>query len=302
MANPNTSEKSNYLDREENITKGNISAKSVSNYTYDAIKDALVPGSSPFTLDADNSIATVKLEPDGVIPVRLKDVTDETLDLYFIKTINNVTLAANAIVDTYTLTLVAGHSCAPGDILTFKEGTRFMRVIILTVVTNTITIDTPIEYAFTTAASVARGSYDMNVDGSTTTQIFEVSPSGMPIVDHITGITLVLESNTATDDSKFGNLTALTKGIVLRVKDGTYKTIFNLKTNGAFRHYGQLEYTDKSGGGNYGVALRQSFIENNAVVVKLDGLTDESLQIIVQDNLTGLTKFRAKAHGHVVIN
>lgn len=302
MANPKTSEKSVYLDREENITKGNISAKSVANYTYDSIKDSLVPGASPFVADADGSISTVKLEYDGAIPVRLQDPTNETLDLYFIKSLNDVTLAANVTIDTYTLTLVNGHGCVAGDILRFKEGTRFMRAIVLTVATNTITIDTPFEYAFTTAASVSRGTYDMNVDGSTTRQIFEVSPSGMPIADHITGITLVIEASTATDDSKFGNLTALTNGIVLRVKDGTYKNIFNLKTNGAFRHYGQLEYTDKSGGGNYGVALRQPFTENNGVIVRLDGLTNDSLQIIIQDNLTGLTKFRAKAHGHIVIN
>jgi hypothetical protein len=44
MANPNTSEKSNALDREENITRGNISAKQVALYTYDADSDTLTPG------------------------------------------------------------------------------------------------------------------------------------------------------------------------------------------------------------------------------------------------------------------
>lgn len=44
MANPNTSEKSNYLDREENITKGNLSAKRVAIYSYDATTDTLEPG------------------------------------------------------------------------------------------------------------------------------------------------------------------------------------------------------------------------------------------------------------------
>lgn len=43
MAQPNTSEKSNALDREENITKGNVSAKKVALYTYDAGNDILQP-------------------------------------------------------------------------------------------------------------------------------------------------------------------------------------------------------------------------------------------------------------------
>ncbi len=43
MNNPNTSEKSNYIDREENITKGNLSAKKVALYTYDSNTDTLEP-------------------------------------------------------------------------------------------------------------------------------------------------------------------------------------------------------------------------------------------------------------------
>lgn len=41
MAIPNTSEKSNALDREENITKGNLSAKKVALYTYNSGTDQL---------------------------------------------------------------------------------------------------------------------------------------------------------------------------------------------------------------------------------------------------------------------
>jgi hypothetical protein len=50
MATPNTSEKSNYIDREENITRGNLSAKKVAVYSYDADSDTLVnsiPTTSP---------------------------------------------------------------------------------------------------------------------------------------------------------------------------------------------------------------------------------------------------------------
>jgi hypothetical protein len=46
LSNPNTSEKSVELDRQENITKGNVSAKKVVLYTYDALTDTLLPSSS----------------------------------------------------------------------------------------------------------------------------------------------------------------------------------------------------------------------------------------------------------------
>lgn len=44
MSIPNTSEKSVDLDRQENITKGNLSAKKVVLYNYDASLDQLLPG------------------------------------------------------------------------------------------------------------------------------------------------------------------------------------------------------------------------------------------------------------------
>jgi hypothetical protein len=46
VPNPKTSEKSNYLDREENITRGELSAKKVALYSYDAETDTLNPFSN----------------------------------------------------------------------------------------------------------------------------------------------------------------------------------------------------------------------------------------------------------------
>ena len=44
MPNPKIDDKSVYIDREENITRANLSAKKVALYTYDAATDTLVPG------------------------------------------------------------------------------------------------------------------------------------------------------------------------------------------------------------------------------------------------------------------
>lgn len=46
MAQPNSSEKSNALDREENVTRGALSAKRVALYSYDSSTDTLTPISS----------------------------------------------------------------------------------------------------------------------------------------------------------------------------------------------------------------------------------------------------------------
>lgn len=60
MANPNYSEKSNALDREENVTKGNLSAKRVVVYSYDAATDTLLPvGSNPTNSTSAYSIQAI---------------------------------------------------------------------------------------------------------------------------------------------------------------------------------------------------------------------------------------------------
>lgn len=69
MANPNHSEKSVALDREENITKGNLSAKKVVLYTYDPNNDTLVSGASGFSphanITTDTSTPNVVVQTDG---------------------------------------------------------------------------------------------------------------------------------------------------------------------------------------------------------------------------------------------
>lgn len=59
MSNPNTSEKSVDLDRQENITKGALSAKKVALYTYDSGSDTLLPISSPLKPGTDFDLITV---------------------------------------------------------------------------------------------------------------------------------------------------------------------------------------------------------------------------------------------------
>ena len=64
MAIQNTSEKSNALDREENVTRGNLSAKRVALYNYNATTDTLEPGTGGF---APNANITTDLSTPGTI-------------------------------------------------------------------------------------------------------------------------------------------------------------------------------------------------------------------------------------------
>lgn len=53
MSQPNTSEKSNDLDRQENLTRGQLSVKKVALYSYDATTDTVQPGIEAFSPYSD---------------------------------------------------------------------------------------------------------------------------------------------------------------------------------------------------------------------------------------------------------
>lgn len=267
---------------------------------YNAITTALSNSMASY-INRDNKGVPVLLESDNSVPVTIREKERETLDIYFVRNLNTFTLAQNTAIDAYTFVANAGHNFTTGDIARFKEGNRFLRATVTAVNTNTITIDQPFDYAFTTAAICARATANMNVDGSTTPVIFEISPSGTTLIDDINSISFEIIDDAQMDDTKFGGLTALTRGVLLRQVDGTQKNLTLYKSNSDFKINGVLEYSDKSGGGAYGLNARRIFYSPdwNNCIIRLDGTNGDALQIIIQDNLTGLTTFKAMAHAHL---
>lgn len=88
MAIPNTSEKSNALDREENITKGNLSAKRVALFSYNSGTDTL----SPFGgLTAGTDFDYIDIQQ-----------TNATTETYVFKTGGSGGTTVQTIVVTYT--------------------------------------------------------------------------------------------------------------------------------------------------------------------------------------------------------
>jgi hypothetical protein len=168
------------------------------------------------------------------------------------------------------------------------------------VATDLITLDRPIDFAFAAATTLGRIVIsNMAVDGSSTEQIFTVRAGAVPF--DITRIIVQMVHAAAGDDGKFGGITAISRGLVMRVVDGVQKTIFNWKTNGDIRNFCfDLSYSDKAPGGENGTGARITFggQAKHGVVIRLSG--DDALQFIVQDNLTALTSLKIVAQGHEV--
>lgn len=240
------------------------------------------------------------------VAVFIQDQTTEDVDLYLHQVINSITLAANTAVDSRTIDLEAGHGVVAGNGIMLSQGADFSQFLVLSVATNTITLDSPVDKVYKTQATCTRNTIDMRVDGSSTAEVFQVAPIAGQVWD-ITRIILVMESTAnAMDFTGFGSLTALTSGCVLRREDGNRKNLFNWKSNGDFINRSfDNDFQAKTGGGGSGFTARATYggQSKRGVTIRLNGTDGESLQNVIQDAISAagtLTRFNIIAQGHVV--
>lgn len=240
------------------------------------------------------------------------DQTTEIVDLRLSKGIDSFTLVGSYNIDDTQIVITCATPPQVGDLVCLKEIDAFYQGEIVAVAgTNpyTIDLDTPLDYDFTPAGSCTLRDDNMAVDGSITPQEFVLSPVNLRVGHKwdITRILFTIVDEAQMDDGLFGGIPALTKGVVLRHKNHTTKNIFNVKTNGDFalRTYDAV-YSPKAPAGQYGFRVRRTFAghEKNGVAIRLESLATNSdlVEIIIQDDLTDLTSFRAVMQGHVVLD
>jgi len=248
-----------------------------------------------------NGVGIQKISGD----VSVQDQHTEIVDVYLCREISTTALASEAVANTRSVTLATGHGAVVGNVLCIKNGTWYQGRI-LTVVGDVITVNQPFNRTYPTGSTARITSSDMNVNGSVTPVVFSIYPPATLKWD-ITRIIGVIRDDAAMDDGKFGGLAQLAVGVMFRVKidDTHYNNLFNARNNGEFavRTY-DVSYIDATLGpsGQYGLRFRRSFngFDKNGVVVRLYPGGDNRLEVVVQDDLTGLAYFSVVAQGHVV--
>ena len=286
----------------------------MSYFSFVKVKDT---NDDELDVNTDGSINTKIIEPlettdrgSTGIPVFVQDQTTGPLDINFLNQLVSPSLSADTVVGNYTITVADATSLVAGQTLEIADttnGTYFYTGTILSVVTTTITLDSPINRIYTTAAStLAASSKAMNVDGSVTPVIFSVKPLPLQSGD-ITRVIVDILDNADMDFETFGGLSALTNGIVMRINngDGTYRNLWNFKTNGdIIRQAFDYKFETNNGGGVRSFASRMTWAgaSKHGVAVRLDGALGESLEIIVQDDLTGLSSMQWVGQGSELQN
>ena len=263
-------------------------------------------------LSSTDGSVTVQPESNGALPVNIQDQTSPAVDLFFTQPIGIPTaLTSNAAIGDTAFEVDSVANINVGNYLGMFSGVsaeaRFFFAEVLTVgvaTATTVTVDTPLDFAFSAGDPVISTTRNMNVNGAITPQTFSIvngSVSSTIEID-ITRSMFSMVLSTAADDGLFGNIASLTNGIVFRRVDGDTRNVFNAKDNGELANLAyDVAFTIRSGGlGSFGMRCRYTFAGQDKHGVALRLMPGDALEVIVQDDLTGLNRYRMIAAGHIV--
>jgi len=239
--------------------------------------------------------------------VNIQDQTTDTLILPLVQLIGTTTLATVVVAEDTSILVVSNAGMTVGDHLRVISvgGDRYYAGTIVSIAGTTIGVDSPMDYPYEVTSEVTFGNINLAVDGSVTPVHFHLrtgSPSTPSAVD-ITRMLMVCQCASGVNLSLFGDLPALTKGMVFREQNGNLRNIWNIKDNaglvGISYDWTPFTATNPQQGVD-GFSWRLTFGGPNKIGVVLRVESDGQLGIIVQDDLSGLTSLFCILEGHVV--
>ena len=216
----------------------------------------------------------------------------------------DITLTAAISENDTKIDVSAGHgfTAAAGEYIVVRNGDQFLQMEVKSVLTNEVMVEMPIGTAFPDTSSVIRGNILLNVNGSITPVDFEYTTDkngGVnPIVPiDINTVVMTMQHATEADDSKFGDLAALTNGFYYRKLNSGIINFGNYKNNQKFRDVGAIvEYTDKAGAGNFSTSIVFDLKNTFTQEIRLDPRTVDAVLGKVRDNIV-LVKFTVSLIG-----
>lgn len=242
---------------------------------------------------------------DNAINVHMADVHDQGINRRFRRLPGTATtLAANASAGATQVIVASAVGFAIGNHVEISSATE--QEIVLPVITNiagtTITLNQPLDNAYLIGDAFELATVDMNVTGTLGAPIsYTVAPEAGDIW-HIVRLNIEMTHTSAGDNGLFGDLAALTNGVVVRVYKGglgLYRTVTNWRTNSDMvTDFYNVTYAARSGGGGAFGTNGQFSILNSGSIIVLNGDDGDLMEILIQDDLSGLNSYVIKAQGH----
>ncbi len=253
----------------------------------------------------------VKYKDGGAQDVAIQDQTSRSIIAKFNKVSNSTDLSVAGVKGAYTITVTSTTGFVDKKyIILFHPATENFSFYtqVGAVAGNVVTLDTPLDFAYPIGTFVDTATTDMSVDGSSTVQTFGLrgtgAPPGVDIKVDITSIIIQCITATAVSLPLFGDIAALTRGLVLRKRDGAIQNIFNVKSNnelsGIMNFQPVVTATPGQGVDGFRAELIFGGQGNMGVVPRLP--VGDDLENLIQDNFTGLTSLEMTAKGHIVVD
>ena len=277
---------------------------------HEEIYEGLVSSNRPLPVNLYDGFGNPISSLDGAIDIHDADVHKVPVNELFHRHTGVSTTLASAVTgggdSPSTITVVSGTGFNNGDPIQIEDETK-IEVTFPTIIsgggTATLVLDRPIDFDFAIGATIEQVATNMAVDGSITPVSFKLIPDTSQTW-HIVRFLLAMVHSTAGDDSRFGDIAGgLANGCVLRgynAEADQYRTFTNWKSNFDIKmDMFNLPNTDKAGAGNFGTNGRGSIRDGTGASPRLIGANDDYLELLVQDDLTGLIKFNLKGQGHI---
>lgn len=256
-------------------------------------------------------ISTMGVNSDGHLNVDSywQDQTTDAIIANFNQVTNQTTLSTAIALNDRILPVVSATGISVGSyiILFDAASIRFSTFFVTAVAGLNITVDSPSDFAYPAGTNVDVAITEMAINGAVTPQVFGLrgtgAPPGVELTFHLTRLIfqILTDSNPALD--LFGNIAALTNGLLLRSRNGKKKNIFNVKTNGQLQNLMyDVDYFDALNPiqGTPGLMGRLTFGSPGKMGVVISLPIGEDLEFWIQDDLTGLEHFSVIAEGHLV--
>jgi len=237
--------------------------------------------------------------------VNTRDEVKSPVVVVFNKVTNSTTLTTTAAKGTRALVVASATGISIGSyLILFNANDGSFGFYTVTGVSGTdVTVDNELEYDFSSGTNVDVATTDLNVDGSSTSQVFgirgDTSGSPVKVSVHLTKVVATCVATTKPDITDFGDIASLTRGLLFRFRDGSTQNLGSAKSNIELASQaGRWELLESAISG-YGFIAELVFSgrENLNTVLQLN--PGEDLELVVQDNLTGLSSLKAIAFGHI---
>lgn len=241
----------------------------------------------------------------GKIDVFINDQTNPLFQYFLIDEQKaDILLTSAADKDDITVNVSSGHgfTAATGEMITIFENGRVMQSRVKSVSTDEITLELPLAFPLTTAATVIRGNNRINVDGSSTPVEFLFKLRQWVIPIDISKIILLATHTTISDYTTFMGIANpavnVPNGLWFRRENDENFNLGNYKTNKDFRLKGAVvDFPDKVPSGTYATEIIFDMVDIFGQVMRFRGAANEFFKGTVRDDLSALTSMQISLIG-----